>query len=263
MKFEIIDFHTHPFIEKENNICAYKDRYSMNTDTTVELFRTLGVSKICGGVIRWDPDTKENIWEKVRRNNDIALKLRELYGDFYVPGFHVHPDYVEESIKEIHRMKALGVNLIGEIVPYFDGWNNYARPEFSVLLDEAERCNMVVSIHSVTEEEDEMDEMVKQHPNLTIVAAHPGEYGAFMRHLDRMELSENYYLDLSGYGMFRQGMLRYGIDRFGAERFLFGSDYPTCNPAMYIGGVLLDPLIIDEEKEKIFSLNAKRLLGLS
>ena len=119
---------------------------------------------------------------------------------------------------------------------------------------------MVVCIHS--DGEDEMDELVKKHPDLVIVAAHPGEYDEFMRHLERMRMSENYYVDLSGYGMFRHGMLRHGIDEFGAERFLFGSDYPTCNPAMYIGGVLLDTLIKDEEKEKIFSLNAKRLLGI-
>ena len=37
---------------------------------------------------------------------------------------------------------------------------------------------------------------------------------------------------------------------------------PTCNPAMFIGGVLLDSLITDNEREMIFSKNAKRLLNL-
>ena len=124
------------------------------------------------------------------------------------------------------------------------------QPKYEV---QAEKYGMVVSMHSVEEEEDEMDELVRNHKDLTIVAAHPGEYHAFMRHLERMKISENYYLDLSGYGMFRHGMLRYGIDKFGAERFVFGSDYPTCNPGMYIGGVLLDNLITDAEKEKIFA----------
>ena len=119
---------------------------------------------------------------------------------------------------------------------------------------------MVVSIHSMGE--DEMDKMVKAHPSVTIVAAHPGEFGSFMRHVERMKMSENYYLDISGYGLFRHGMLRRAIDEFGAHRILFGSDYPTCNPSMYIGGVLLDELITDEEKELIFSGNAKRLLGI-
>lgn len=262
MPFEIIDFHTHPFIQKENNICAYAENCNMSADSTVELFSKLGVSKICGSVIRQGFYENESAWDKVKRNNEIALELKELYGDFYVPGFHIHPHYVEESIAEMHRMQALGVKLIGELVPYMDGWSNYASPAFSVLLDEAEKCGMVVNFHPLAKEEDQMDEMVQKHPNLTFVAAHPGEYPAFMRHFERMNMSENYYLDLSGYGMFRHGMLRHGIDKFGAERFLFGSDYPTCNPAMYLGGVLLDDLITAEEKKKIFSLNAKRLLGL-
>ena len=119
----------------------------------------------------------------------------------------------------------------------------------------------IIDFHPLAKEEDQMDEMVQKHPNLTFVAAHPGESPAFMRHLERMNMSENYYLDLSGYGMFRHGMLRHGIDKFGAERFLFGSDYPTCNPAMYLGGVLLDGLITAEEKKKIFFFKRQAPVG--
>ncbi len=262
MSFDIIDFHTHPFIERENNICNHIDNCRMSAESTRELFDSLGVSKICGSVVCGHHDDDKCVWDKVKRNNDRALELWRMYGDFYVPGFHIHPDHVEESIEEIHRMHKLGVKLIGEIVPYIDCWSHYARRDFSLLLDEAEKYGMVVSLHSVEEEQDEMDELVRSHKDLCIVAAHPGEYHAFLLHLERMKMSENYYLDLSGYGIFRHGMLRRGIDEFGAERFIFGSDYPTCNPGMYIGGVLLDPLISDEEKEKIFSLNAKRILGI-
>jgi len=193
-------------------------------------------------------------------NNNIALELRKQYGDFYIPGFHVHPDYVEESIEEMHRMHNLGINLIGELVPYIDGWTDYSCSNFSQILDEAGRLNMIVSFHSCGD--DEMDKMVKEHPDVIFVAAHPGEYGSFMRHIDRMKYSENYYLDISGQGLYRYGMLRKAVDTFGADRILFGSDFPTCNPGMYIGGVLFDSLLTDSEKEKIFSLNAKRLLNI-
>jgi len=57
-------------------------------------------------------------------------------------------------------------------------------------------------------------------------------------------------------------MLRTGIDKCGAHKFVFGSDYPTCNPAMYIGAVTLDPSIKDSERELILAGNAKRILGL-
>ena len=191
----------------------------------------------------------------------MALKLQEMYGDFYIPGFAVHPSFVKESCEEIERMSSLGVNLIGELVPYMHGWGSYYSKEFSEILDVAENHNMVVNLHGSCCD-NEIDMLVKEHPNLIVVAAHPGELPSFNRHLERMKMSKNYYLDLSGTGLFRHGMLRHGIDMFGAERFLFGSDYPTCNPGMFIGGVALDFTLTNEEKELIFSGNAKRLLKL-
>ncbi len=261
MSYEIIDFHTHPFLEPETNICAYKDYCNMSVDETLNVFGNLEVSKICGSVISLRTPENRNNWKEVKRNNDKALELKKKYGDFYIPGFHIHPDYPEESVMEMERMDKLGVKLIGELVPYMDGWScDYSSPRFSALLEEAGKHNMIVSIHS--QGNDAMDDMVKKHRDVLFVAAHPGEYDDFIRHIERMKMSENYYLDLSGYGIFRYGMLRRAIDCFGADRILFGSDYPTCNPGMYIGGVLFDNLITDLEKEKIFSLNAKRLLGI-
>lgn len=261
MDFEIIDFHTHPFLEERNNVCWHKDILKMSTENTFEEFKKLGVSKICGSVIDLSVDIEDN-WSKIKKNNDMALRLKEYYGDFYVPGFHIHPGYVDESIEEIHRMHKKGNKLIGEIVPYIDGWGDYtySSGEFSILIQEAAKYNMVINFHS--QDEDEMDRMVKRHKNIIFVAAHPGEYNAFMRHIERMKLNENYYLDISGYGIFRYGMLRKAIDAFGIDRILFGSDYPICHAGMYIGGVLFDNLLSDAEKEKIFSINAKRVLSL-
>ena len=62
--------------------------------------------------------------------------------------------------------------------------------------------------------------------------------------------------------MFRYGMLRRAIDLAGVEKILYGSDYPTCNSAMYLGGILLDELITEEEKEYILYKNAERILKL-
>jgi len=157
-------------------------------------------------------------------------------------------------------MHGLGIKLIGELVPYVHGWSDYSCEAFDEILRVATGYGMVVNFHSM--DNDQMDEMVRKHPDTVFVAAHPGEYENYLRHLNRMRMSENYYLDLSGTGLFRHGMLRHGIDEFGAERFLFGSDYPICNPAMFIGGVALDGLLTEEEKQLIFAGNAKRLLRL-
>lgn len=257
---EIIDFHTHPFTKNENNICAHIPNCNMSVENTRELFRTLGVSRICGSVLTHVLTPGMTRWEQMQLNNNIALELWESYGDFYIPGIHVHPSEPIKSCEEIERLYKKGVKLIGELVPYFYDWNEYGREELDEIFALARDLDMVVNVHPTAD--DDMDELVRRHPDTVIVAAHPGEYGEFTRHMERMKLSENYYLDLSGYGIFRHGMLRHAIDLFGPERFLFGSDYPTCNPAMYIGGVMLDPLITDAEKELIMSGNAKRLLGL-
>lgn len=258
--FEIIDFHTHPFIQRKDNICSHIDYCNMNAENTKRDLMSIGISKICGCVASFC--TPINTFDDVKAFNDEALKLRDMYGDFYIPGFHVHPAFVKESLEEVERMHSLGVNLVGELVPYLQNWNgyNYASPELYEILELCEHYDMVVSIHSC--DDDALDKLVSDHQHLQMVVAHPGEYGDLDRQLRRMSFSETMSLDVSGYGLFRHGMLRHIIDEYGADRVLFGSDYPTCNPAMYIGGVRDDFLLTDDEKEKILAGNAKRLLKL-
>lgn len=256
----IIDFHTHPFLDDGTNICSHKKYCNMTADTTLQDYKKLGIEKICGSVIALPFNHEGDIWGQLVNANNIALQLKDIYGDFYIPGFHVHPDYVKESVAEIERMDKLGIRLVGELVPYLHGWSDYSCKGFGEIIEAAAHYNMIISLHTM--DDDQMDKMVAEHKNATFVAAHPGEYEGYMRHLKRMEMSENYYLDLSGTGLFRHGMLRRGIDEMGAERFLFGSDYPTCNPAMFLGGVADDFTLTEEEKQLILYGNAKRLLGI-
>lgn len=260
MSLEIIDFHTHPFIEARNNICVHKALCGMGVENTKDVLSGLGISKFCGSVLRPGEVEGETPWDKVLFCNNEALELRDRYKGMYIPGIHVHPDYIDESIAEMRRAVGLGIKLLGELVPSYFGWKNYASEEFSVLLDEAERLGMILNVHTMGSTE--MDEMVARHPNLIIVGAHPNEYDVLMRHIERAKKNDNYYVDLSGTGITRYGALRRLIDTIGADRLLFGTDFPTCNPAMWVGALLNDRSLTDDEKEKILSLNAKRLLDL-
>ena len=261
MRFEIIDFHTHPFIGAEDNLCVHQEVCNLTSTDLPNMLNSFGILRFCGAVVSKKTDADASEWDHVCRNNDAALALRDVYGDAYIPGFHIHPDYAEESIAEIRRMKSLGVNLIGQLIPSYYGWSgNYASEAFSSLLDEAERKEMVVSLRTV--DEDAMDEMVKRHPHLTVVAAHPGEYDSLTRHINRMKLSENYYLDLSGVGITRYGALKRLVDSVGADRLLYGSNFPSCDPAMFIGAIVRDRHITDTQKEQILAGNAKRLLKI-
>lgn len=150
----------------------------MSAEGTLKIMKELGVSRICGSVIGHNEilDNGGSVWDVIRACNDEALKLRDIYGDFYIPGFHVHPDYVKKSCEEIEKMSRLGVNLIGGLVPCSHGWNDYSLKAFDEILDTARQYNMVVSFHSMGE--DEMDKMVKNIPMLSLLPLTPVNTGS-------------------------------------------------------------------------------------
>ena len=198
-------------------------------------------------------------FEAIQRLNNHALELRERWGEFYIPGVHVHPAYVRESCEELERMHRSGVKLVGELVPYMQEWSDYSCKEFAKILDVIDEFGMVVSYHSM--DDMQMEKMIAEHPNVTFVAAHPNDRKKYLLHLERLKKYPNAYLDLSGTGLFRYGMLKHGVDMVGAEKFLFGTDYPITNPLMYVKAVEFEQ-ISEEAKDMIFYKNAQRILGL-
>lgn len=253
--FEIIDFHIHPFISAENNLCFYDDTVEDLEDLREDLLRA-GISKACGCVLRKVP---VETFDEIRSLNDEAILIKEQLGEFYIPGIHVNPEYVNESCEELKRMHDLGVRLVGELVPHSMNWNDYYDSNFHEIYEYIQELGMVVNVH--TKNDDTLERAVKAFPGIMFVAAHPGEKDSFLRHLELMKKYDNYFLDLSGTGIFRYGLLRYGINQVGSDRFLFGTDYPICNPGMYVQAVLFERLK-DKDYEAIFSGNARRLLKL-
>ena len=247
---EIIDFHTHPFLDETDSICIYK----ATTKTIPDNLFYLGITSFCGSVITY----KDSGIGNTRISNDVALALREKYGNKYVPGFMVHPNFPEESIAELKRAEENGVRLIGELVPYAYKWQ-YDSEGFYAILDYTDKKDFIYSMH--TTDIEVMRKIAKEHSSTQFVFAHPGEATRVNEHIEVMMDCDNVYLDLSGTGLFRYGMLKHLVTKVGADRIIFGSDYPICNPGMYIAGVDFEK-ITDREKELIFSKNAKRLLKI-
>lgn len=255
---QITDFHMHPWLDQSQNLVFYPNTVP---DSPLGMKKHLldnGVTHACGSVISHDKSVS------MRRLNDMALELRDILdADFYTPGFHIHPGHVEESLEEIERMHEQGVKLIGEVVPYFHGWNRFSAwdciDELNVILDAAQKHGMVFSYHTITDWP--LEPVIAAHPDMVFVAAHPGDRGVIPMHVERMKKFPNVYLDLSGTGIFRFGVIRHLVDQVGADRILFGTDYPICNPEMYVHAVLGERLG-DEATRMIFHDNAARLLGL-
>lgn len=251
----IIDFHMHPYLADTENMRFYPDGDA--PDEIRARLEKSGITHCCGSICSKNQDM--TIWEM----NDIALKIHEKWPDFFTPGFHIHPAEVERSLQEIRRMHGLGVRLMGEVVPYMHGWNDFRNTNYLDELDglftEAAKSDMIFSYH--TDWSWQMDELIERHPDLPFVAAHPGEKESVGRHIDRMRKYDNVYLDISGTGILRHGVIEHLVNSVGAERILFGTDYPISNHDLYIHCVRVAK-ISDADKEKIFHENAERLLGL-
>lgn len=56
-------------------------------------------------------------------------------------------------------------------------------------------------------------------------------------------------------------MLKLLVEQAGVEKLLLGTDYPICNPRMYVQAVYGEE-ISDEDRQMIFWRNAARILGM-
>ncbi len=254
---KIIDFHTHPFQSPENNFTFFPELADLDAAGMRRQLEQAGITHICGSVL-WKNHVPGD-FETVRALNREALALHRLLGDFYTPGFHVHPGYLRESLEEIDFMHRRGVRLMGELVPYLHGWGDFREENWMAILDAAQERGMICSYH--TPFDADVDNMAASHPSLIFVAAHPGDRDRVEEHIRLMKKHENLYLDLSGTGLFRFGLLKHLIREVGADRILFGTDYPICNPRMYVQAVYGED-ISEEDQEKILFRNVEALLKL-
>lgn len=262
----IIDFHIHPYLTLEEDSCMYNRDFFLTPQEALEDLKAAGINHVCGSVIKPGCYKIENGFGQIREMNREALKLKELYGDYYTPGFHIHPAYLKESLEEVEFMHKQGMKLVGELVPYMQGWEemgyNYASKELWEILRLAGEYGMVVSYHTIVEQQEEMNLMLENNPNVTFVMAHPGQRADYEMQLERLKKYPNSYLDLSGAGLFRYGMLVKGVNEVGSKRFVFGTDYPISNAGMYVQALLYEH-ISDEARKDIYYNNAKELLGIT
>lgn len=257
MAEQIIDFHVHPFRQKQHCLNFYPEMPDLDAPGMRSQLQKAGITQICGSVLQKVPDVRD--FSTLRALNREALELQNQLGDFYTPGFHIHPGFVQESCEEIDFMHRRNVHLIGELVPYMHGWGDFPAENWMEIMDTAKGRGFVCSYH--TPFAFDMNAMIAQHPDITFVAAHPGDHDRVPEHIALMKKYDNVYLDLSGTGLFRFGLLKHLVSAVGAERILFGTDYPICNPRMYVQAVYGED-ISDGDREKILFKNARRLLKI-
>lgn len=254
----IIDAHIHPSILVENSDFS-QFKFTTPPEEFVATLRRAGISQAAGSVIRRFSEIPE--WEDIHKLNLAALEMRDRFPDFYIPGIHIHPAYIRESLAELETMNQQhGVKLLGELVAYMMAYHDYTMVELDPVWSLARDLGMVVNLH--LNDLSEAATLLKRFPDLKLIIAHPTsdnkEYTA------RLQLAAQYpnaALDISGSGPNTWHMLRHAINIAGYEKVIFGTDFPLRNPGMYVAGVLFEELS-EKETAAILGGNFSRMLGI-
>lgn len=258
MPFEVIDFHCHPFLCDSERIGAYVDTVNMTTEDFFDHMEESGVSVCCGSII----GRRTENFEDIHKFNLHALELRNRYPGRYIPGFHIHPGFVEQSIEEIQFALKNKVKMIGELVPYHHGWEDYSSVQFMEIMDYVNGRKLLVNMHiSSVSDLEQIEKPIAAYKDIKFVLAHPGYGERIQKHIEILNKYENTYLDLSGSGIELYGALKKIVEATDYKRLLFGTDFPVTAVKTWVSTVLSEK-IPDGVKEHILNINAKRILNI-
>ena len=66
-KQPIIDFHTHPYLDLEGDLCMYNKDFYLTTEQALDDIKMAGINHICGSVIKRENITAETGFEPIRK----------------------------------------------------------------------------------------------------------------------------------------------------------------------------------------------------
>jgi predicted TIM-barrel fold metal-dependent hydrolase len=261
----IIDFHTHAFPEKIAKPTIEKLSYTAGglipqTDGTIDGLKAVmkrdGIDKSVVLAIATN--------EKQQKAVNDFIKSQE--SDNIIPFGSVYP-WAEDALDELERIKAMGMKGI-KFHPEYQ--NFYVDDEkmkplykkasqlgFIILFHAGEDIGFPAPYHATPERLRKAAKWIDS----PIVCAHWGGANMgeeVMKHLCDIPV---YFDTAFGYASMPKPRAQRILDKKGVDWFLFGSDCPWHAPNWDIG--MLETLgLSPEEKEKIYHLNAEKLLNI-
>ena len=261
----IIDFHTHAFPEKIAKPTIEKLSYTAGglipqTDGTIDGLKAVmkrdGIDKSVVLAIATN--------EKQQKAVNNFIKSQE--SDNIIPFGSVYP-WAEDALDELERIKAMGMKGI-KFHPEYQ--NFYVDDEkmkplykkasqlgFIILFHAGEDIGFPAPYHATPERLRKAAKWIDS----PMVCAHWGGANMgeeVMKHLCDIPV---YFDTAFGYASMPKPRAQRILDKKGVDWFLFGSDCPWHAPNWDIG--MLETLgLSPEEKEKIYHLNAEKLLNI-
>ncbi|NLK20645.1 MAG: amidohydrolase family protein [Epulopiscium sp.] len=261
----IIDIHTHCFdnkiakkavqvLEKEANVKAYTD------GTISDLKRSMEKSKIDISVI-------QPIATKPQQTPIINSWIESIMDSKIIPFGTIHPEY-DDWQEEINKLASLGVKGIKLHPDYQKFYVDDIK--LMKLYEEIIKKDMVILFHAGIDiglpepchcTPKRLKTVLNNMKGGKIIAAHMGGYKLW-EEVEEYLLGEDIYFDTSytSHAMNMDFMERL-IRNHGAKKIIFGTDSPWGEQEKEVG-FIKRLSITDEEKERIFGINAVKLLKL-
>src|SRR5581483_763530 len=227
---EIFDAHLH--IPSDNGEIFQWNLVTRNMPEFVAYLDKCGVRR---GVISSARSNVARTPEDYRLGNREVAKYAEKYKGRFRGSCVITPFRIDEALREIEEChKQLGFVWLGEFCNYMTQYR-YDTPEWAQVMKLAGELNLVIQIHTTTEE---MRRLAESFPDVTIVFPHLGRSrDEIAPRIEIVARHKNTYIDISGSGIERVGILEKAVKEIGADRVLYGSDFTINEPSGVIARV--------------------------
>ncbi|MFH1268877.1 MAG: amidohydrolase family protein [Planctomycetota bacterium] len=247
----VIDCHGH--LGRWQQVHMAKD----SVEEMIETMDRLGIDKLCLSPFL-------GCFCDFRRGNDLLGEAIKQHPDRLIGQTTVNPNYADEVLPELERCEhEYGVRML-KIHPFCHEYPANGEG-YRGVWEYAHEKELTVLTH--TWESDGncapamFGKIAAEHAGAKIILAHAGVTQEGCRQtIEVVKKHENLFLDTAS-SQPHVGMIERFVREVGADRVLFGSDMPLLEPAAQFGRIAY-ARITEEEKEKIFGLNLKRLLGI-
>ena len=145
----------------------------------------------------------------------------------------IHPENknFSEILSSFQALNLRGLKLHSDFQRF-----NIDSSDMYPVYEEAARLNIPILFHMGDKKQDfshprRLARVLKDIPELTVIAAHMGGYAHWLEAFEVLPVSERLYFDISSTLAFtdRQLLMQF-IQKFGTSKFFFGSDFPMWNP---------------------------------
>ncbi len=258
---DIIDFHAHIYPEKiaVNAVRGIGDFYSIKIDCSGTADDLIKNGRECG-ISRYLVQSVATVPHQVASINKFIADECKKHPSFIGFGtLHPELENPQDDIEDIISYGLHGVKLHPD-TQRFNMDDERMFPIYDMIqgrLPVLMHCGDYRYTYSRPER---LKRVLENFPKLTVIAAHFGGWSLWDLALEYL-LDMNCYVDTSSSIMFLGGSRAKELIRlYGADRVVFGTDYPMWSAQNSIDEIMSLKLS-DSELERIFSLNALRIIG--